>query len=231
MVRQDSAPGGGYERSERERSRSAWKATDIIAAVGGTVAPWVFLLVVFALGAATAHYDPATQTASELAIGRLGWIMRLNLCGLGTLLLVAALRLRHNGCWRWRRVLTLLGVVGAAFFIAGICVIDPGARLESVHGAVHLAAAATVFACITAAACLVLRFRLRFRFTRPVARATAWVTPLLMLSTQFFREDGGILQRVLLTLDFLFVTVIFVEMSHTAGPDPVDPRIDSRQPS
>jgi len=90
--------------------RTFFRNCGIVGIVGG-------LIVVIAdfIGIAVVDgYNPITQTISDLAIGRYGWIqdVGLNLYGISLLILAIALWRWNLGDWRWRLGATLLFLIG-----------------------------------------------------------------------------------------------------------------------
>src|SRR5262245_25115303 len=96
-------------------------------ALAGILAPISFFAIMMVLGLVTPDYDWIARYGSELSLGRFGWIMIANFIALGVveIALAAALgRTVGNRVSGW--VATgALGLLGAAFVVAGICVTDP----------------------------------------------------------------------------------------------------------
>jgi hypothetical membrane protein len=187
-------------------------------AIAGIVGPLVNYSIIFALGAATPHYNAVAQVASELSVGGHGWVMRANLLIFGALeaLFGLVLRSRPNIGRRGQRAGTLVATAGIAFFIAGLFNIDLGGSVTTVPGAIHVLAAASIFVSYTAAA-FMLRPELRDGMTGLLVRAAAWLTLPLLATTKAFSDVGGLLQRVLLGVDFAFLVSIALWLLRTSS--------------
>ncbi len=90
------------------------------------------------------HYDALTQPASQLALGKDGWLMTAAFCafGLGTLLLAAVMRRTLPGN-RW--IPALLAVAGLLGFVAAAFPTDPTGVPATTHSLIHNAGGLATF--------------------------------------------------------------------------------------
>lgn len=103
----------------------------------GIAGPPLFLLIWIVLGLLDSSYSFLTGHGSDLALGPLGWVMRLNFLVVG--LLVAALGLaRLRGGQRVIGALVLLA--GLGLFVSGIFSEDPQGAPVTTSGTIHNAA-------------------------------------------------------------------------------------------
>jgi Protein of unknown function (DUF998) len=182
-----------------------------LAALAGVVAPLAFYTVMIVLGQVTPGYNAMTRFGSELSFGSLGWIMIANFLVLGLVEIAFAARLhRAIGSHRSGRLgAVMVGVVGAALLVAGIFVTDPAGTLVSFHGALHFGAALVLFCVALPTAGLALAYR--FRDRRGFALSSAVVgagTPLLFIATFVSGEPVGLMERILIGLDFLWLAIL-----------------------
>lgn len=188
----------------------------LAGAVAGLAAPAIWYSAMIVMGATTAHYNPISRFGSDLSIGPHGWIMRLNFCLYGVLELAFALSLyRYLSTDRaGKRCAQLVGMAGCAWFVAGIFVTDPNGKMITAHGAVHVAAAMVVFSSLTAA-CLLGGRHFVGRGQRHLAtfsRVVGWSTPPLLVSTWVLPSLAGLLQRIMIGLDFVFLVMLAVQV-------------------
>lgn len=139
----------------------------------GTFCVSCFFTVMMVLGLVTPGYDWVSRIGSELSLGSLGWIMIANFIALGVVALALAAALggmigdRPSG---WVAA-AAVGLLGAAFVVAGVCVTDPSRLVSGAHtwhGVVHALMATVIFFVATPIAALAIARRLRrqHRFAR-----------------------------------------------------------------
>lgn len=113
------------------------------------------------LGLVTPGYDWVSRIGSELSLGSLGWIMIANFIALGVVALALAAALggmigdRPSG---WVAT-AAVGLLGAAFVVAGVCVTDPSRLVSGAHtwhGVVHALMATVIFFVATPIAALAI---------------------------------------------------------------------------
>jgi hypothetical protein len=196
-------------------------------------APVTFYTVMTILGQVTPGYDAMTRFASELSFGSLGWVMITNFVVLGLAELAFAVGLyRVIGPRRSGRLgAVMVGAAGAALLVAGIFVTDPAGSLVSVHGALHFGAAVVLFLLALPTAGLALAYR--FRDHRGFALSSALVgagTPVLFIATFVSGEPVGLMERILIGLDFLWLAVLAL-LVFRGGLVDLDPGRSSRDHS
>jgi len=114
------------------------------------VAPAGFFAVMMVLGFVTPGYDWVARYRSELSLGSLGWIMIADFVVLGVVELAFAVALGRVIAVRvsgWLATVAV-GLIGAAFVTAGVCVTDPAKLVSGAHtghGTVHALVAAVMF--------------------------------------------------------------------------------------
>ena len=187
-------------------------------ALAGMVVPAGFFTVMMVLGLVTPGYDWVARYGSELSLGRLGWIMIANFIALGVAeLAVAAALGRTIGDRVSGQVATAaVGLLGAAFVVAGACVTDK-ARLvtgaHTWHGMVHGLMAAVIFFIATPIAALAMARRCRGQrsFARYSA-LTAVATPLLLVAT--FNSGGllGLTERIVIAVVLAWLTIVALQL-------------------
>jgi hypothetical membrane protein len=187
-------------------------------ALAGMVAPAGFFTVMMVLGLVTPGYDWVARYGSELSLGRLGAIMIANFIALGVaeLALAAALgRTIGDGISGWVAT-AAVGLLGAAFVVAGACVTDPARLLSGAHtwhGMVHGLMAAVIFFIATPIAALATARRCRGQrgFARYSA-LTALATPLLLVAT--FSSGGllGLTERIVIAVVLAWLTTLALQL-------------------
>jgi hypothetical membrane protein len=175
-------------------------------------APAFFFLVMTILGLVTPGYDWVARYGSELSLGRLGWIMIANFIVLGVVELALAIVLgrtigdRVSG---WVAT-AAVGLIGAAFVVAGVCVTDPAKLVSGAHtwhGVVHALMAVVIFFIATPVAGLATARRLRGqrRFARYTA-LTAVGTPVLLVATFVSGSLLGLAERIVIAVVLAWLT-------------------------
>jgi hypothetical membrane protein len=213
--RPPASAAGGSERSRPPR----WARWVTLA---GMAAPAGFFTVMMALGLVTPGYDWLARYGSELSLGPLGWIMIANFVILGVVeLALAAVLGRAIGDRVSGWVATAaVGLIGAAFVTAGVCVTDP-ARLVSGahtwHGIVHALMAVVIFFIATPIAGLATARRLRRqrRFARYSA-LTAVATPALLFVTFVSGSFLGLTERIVIAVVFAWLTSLAAQLRRTS---------------
>ncbi len=127
----------------------------------GVVGPAGFVAVFLVLGVVKPGYDARARFVSEGSIGELGWIQIVNFVVFGTMLLAfaAALWNSYGNEASGRTGAGLMAAVGAGLILAGVFVTDPGTKIVSRHGLVHVIASMVVFGGLMLA-CLAFAWRL-----------------------------------------------------------------------
>jgi hypothetical protein len=158
-----------------------------------------------------AGYDAISRFGSELSIGRLGWIMTANFLFLGLceIAFAAGLHAVIGPARSGRLGARMVGVAGAAFLVLGIFVTDLQGTVMTAHGALHSGAALVLF--LVAFPAAGLAFGKRFRRERSFAlfsRVTAIASPVLFIATFLSGDVLGLMQRILLGLVFIWLTML-----------------------
>lgn len=170
----------------------------------------VFPLIVVVLHVVQAgQYHPLRQAISELALGRVGWLMMIAFCssGVGTLLLALTLR---RGATRPGVAPTLLAVAGLLSFVSAFVHADPSASaITSTHGQIHKLAGIATFIFIIAAMFVLARTFQRDASYRPLATSSR-IWALAALASFFlipFSGDAyfGLAQRILIATSLSWV--------------------------
>jgi hypothetical membrane protein len=202
-----------------------WTSWVTLAAM---VAPACFFAVMVVLGFVTPGYDWVSRIGSELSLGSLGWIMIANFIILGVVELALAAALgrtvgdRPSG---WIAT-AAIGLLGAAFVVAGVCVTDPSRLVSgahSWHGVVHALMATVIFFIATPIAALAIARRLRRkrRFAR-YSVLTAVGTPALLVATFVSGSLLGLAERIVIAVVLAWVTSLALQLRHgdlhAAGP-------------
>jgi len=203
-----SADGGPHGAGPRRWAR--WVTQAAMAAPAG------FFAVMMILGLVTPGYDWLARYGSELSLGPLGWIMIADFVALGLVeLALAAVLGRAIGDRLSGRVATAaVGLLGAAFVTAGICVTDPARLLAGAHtwhGVVHALMAVVIFFIATPVAGLATARRLRHRrrFARYSA-LTAVATPALLVATFVSGSLLGLTERIVIAVALTWLTSLAV---------------------
>jgi hypothetical protein len=193
----------------------AWVAR--IAGVAA-VAPAGFFAVMTMLGVITPGYDSLSRFGSELSLGPLGPVMIANFIVLGLAVLALAVALANKVADRasgWVAT-AAIGLTGAAFVVAGVCVTDP-ARLVSgahtLHGMIHAFMAVVIFFLATpiAAGAMARRCRTQRGFAR-YCLLVAVGTPLLLVGTFVSGSLVGLTERVVIAFVLAWITVLALRL-------------------
>lgn len=188
-------------------------------ALAAVIAPSCFFAVTMLLGFVTPGYNWVARVGSELALGSLGWIMIASFVALGVVELAFAVVLgRTIGDRASGRVATAaVGLLGAAFVVAGVCVTDPAKSVAGAHttwhGTVHALMAVVIFFVATPIAALATARRLRHqhRFAR-YSVLTAVGTPALLVTTFVSGSLLGLIERIVIAVAFAWLTSLAVRL-------------------
>ena len=187
-------------------------------ALAGIVAPAGFFTIMMVLGLVTPGYDWIARYGSELSLGRLGWIMIANFIALGVVEIALAATLgRTIGDRASGWVATgALGLLGAAFVVAGVCVTDPAKLVNgahSWHGIVHAFTAVVIFFIATPIAGLAMARRVRRQRRFAIYCAlTALATPALLVATFVSGNLLGLAERIVIAFVLTWLTVVAREL-------------------
>lgn len=176
----------------------------------GVVGPAVFVAVFLVLGAVKPGYDAAARFVSEGSIGELGWIQIANFVLLGTMLLAfaAALWNGYGNETSGRIGAGLIAAVGVSLVFAGVFVTDPGTKIVSRHGLVHVIASMVVFGGLMLA-CLAFAWRLHASGGfAAYSVATAIFIPIGIVVTNAAGRWIGLAQRALIVVAWSWITVL-----------------------
>jgi hypothetical protein len=170
------------------------------------------------LGFVTPGYDWVARYGSELSLGRLGWIMIANFVALGVVELALAVALGRSLGDRvsgWVAA-GAVGVIGAAFVVAGVCVTDPATLVGGTHtwhGFVHGLMAAVIFFIGTPVAGLAMARRARrHRGFAVYCAVTALATPALLVATFMSGNLVGLAERIVIAFVLAWLTVLAREL-------------------
>lgn len=176
----------------------------------GVVGPAVFVAVFLVLGAVKPGYDAAARFVSEGSIGELGWIQIANFVLLGTMLLAfaAALWNGYGNETSGRIGAGLIAAVGVSLVFAGVFVTDPGTKIVSRHGLVHVIASMVVFGGLMLA-CLAFAWRLHASGGfAAYSVATPIFIPIGIVVTNAAGRWIGLAQRALIVVAWSWITVL-----------------------
>jgi hypothetical membrane protein len=197
--------------------RHGWTNWVTLAAMG---APACFFTVMMVLGFVTPGYHWVSRVGSELSLGSLGWIMIANFIALGLVeLALAAAVGRTIGDRPSGWVATAaIGLLGAAFVVAGVCVTDPSRLVSGAHtwhGVVHALMATIIFLIATPIAALAIarRLRRRRRFAR-YGVLTAVGTPALLVATFSSKSLLGLGERIVIAVVLTWLTSLALQLRH-----------------
>lgn len=184
----------------------------------GPIAAVIFVLVVTVEGARRPGYDASYHTASELALGERGWIMRVNFGVMAVGMAGFALGIQQSLDTLLGGI--LFGVAATGFLASGVFAMDPvrgfppgastrGGHQETLHGKLHAVAGPPVFLAMLAAFGVVAG-QLGGAW-RLYTLATLLVGAALVVATMTaYRTDAartGLVQRSLIHLCLLWVLV------------------------
>lgn len=187
-------------------------------ASAGIVAPVGFFTIMMVLGLVTPGYDWIARYGSELSLGGLGWVMIANFIALGVVEIALAAALgRTIGDRASGWVATgAVGLVGAAFVVAGVCVTDPAKLVNgahSWHGIVHAFMAVVIFFIATPIAGLAMARRVRRQRRFAIYCAlTALATPALLVATFVSGNLLGLAERIVIAFVLTWLTVVAREL-------------------
>jgi hypothetical membrane protein len=182
-------------------------------ALAGTIAPPAFFIVMTVLGQVTPGYDWVSRYGSELSLGRLGGIMIANFIALGVVQLAMAVALGHTIGDRFSGWVATgaIGIMGAAFVVAGVCVTDPARLVQGAHtwhGIVHAFMAVVIFFITTPIAGLAMARRARrTRFARSSA-GVAVATPALLIASFMSGNLVGLAERVVIAVLLVWLSML-----------------------
>jgi hypothetical membrane protein len=191
-------------------------------AMAGIVAPAAFFTVMMVLGLIAPGYDWIARYGSELSLGPLGWIMIANFIALGVVEIALAAALgRTIGDRASGWVATgAVGLIGAAFVVAGVCVTDPAKLVNgahSWHGIVHAFMAVVIFFIATPIAGLAMARRVRRQRRFAIYSAiTALATPALLVATFMSGNLLGLAERIVIAFVLTWLTVVARELHRGA---------------
>lgn len=184
------------------------------AAQVGMIAPTGFLAVMTLLGILTPGYHPLAHYWSELSLGPLGPIMIANFVGLGVAVLALAVAVGRTIADRpsgWIATMAV-GLAGAAFVTAGVCVTDPATLVGTAHtwhGIVHAFTAVVIFFLATPIAGLAMAWRTRATRGFAVYCLTVAIgTPALLVATFFSGNLVGLTEGIVIAFVLAWLTVL-----------------------
>jgi hypothetical membrane protein len=209
------APASADQVADRPNSSPPWVDRVAQAAVA---APIVFFTVMMVLGFVTPGYNWVARYGSELSLGPLGGVMIANFIILGLVeLALAAAFVRTIASSVWGVVVAgAVGLLGAAFFVAGVCVTDPAKLITGAHtwhGIVHALMAVVIFFIATpiAALALAVGFRRQKGFAA-YCLLTAVATPALLVVTFSSGDLLGLAERIVIAVVLAWLTVVALRL-------------------
>jgi hypothetical membrane protein len=157
----------------------------------------MMLILLYPVAAITLHllptgFNPVTHELSDYANGPYGWLMTVGFLGLGlgSLLLVWIVARGHDAGLLSRATLVLLGVWGAARFLAAFFPDDLPGAVPTVHGRIHNVLGALAFFSVSIAMILASRsFRREPRWSS-LSRLSLVLGVLALIATLLF--VGGV---------------------------------------
>jgi len=165
------------------------------------------------------HYNPLSQSESDLAVGPYGYLMALGFAigGLLLLLFIVGFRRVVPREAQSRSGLVLLGVAAIGKFIIAFAATDLTARPHTIHGAIHALAAVVSFFCGALGILLLARALRRYPQMRPSPRFlvglasvtlvwTVIVIGTLVVSSQI--GVWGLFERIATGLYLLWVLLV-----------------------
>jgi hypothetical membrane protein len=201
--------------TEKTSGAAAW--IDRVT-LGAMIAPAGFFVVMTVLGLVTPGYNTLARYGSELSLGRLGWIMIANFIVLGVAELALATALGRTIADRASGWITTgaVGLLGAAFVTAGVCVTDPAKLVTGAHtwhGVVHDLMAVVIFFIATPIAALAAarRFRDHTGFARYCV-LIAVGTPVLLIATFSSGNLVGLTERIVIAVVLAWLTTLAVQI-------------------
>ena len=181
-------------------------------AIAGLIAPGLFFVTMTVLGFLTPGYSPVHTAASNLSLGKYGWVMIANFVVYGILEIIFArgLWLAYRSAQPGRLGARAVALNGVAFLVAGVFVTDPVAgKVTTLHGMLHVAAALALF--FVAWPIAMIAFARYFRTARifsVISMAAAVVIPVLFIATWADAGIFGLLERLMLAAGWAWLTVL-----------------------
>ncbi len=211
-----SVQGASVTEPKRGRDRSALLAT---VSLGGSACFVASALLLPAIS----EYSIRRDFISELAIGRYGFVQTLAFLafGIGALALAAGLRRSTKGSWGSLVGSILVGLFGIGVLLDAVFPIDPGGRMMTVAGTVHLMAALAAFVCMVVAMFVLSRtFKQSARWRS--LRSVGLVLALAALAAFFLPSGGewaGLFQRVFVGIVISWMVIVAIRL-RSAGSGP-----------
>lgn len=168
---------------------------------------------------AVSEYGIKQDFISELAIGRFGFVQTLAFAafGIGAVALAAGLRKSTKGSWGSLVGSALVGLFGIGVLLDAVFPIDPGGRMATVAGTVHLMAALVAFVCM-----IVAMFVLSKTFKQSARWRSLWHVSLLLAFSAlaaFFLPSGGewagLFQRVFMGIVIFWMVIVAIRLRST----------------
>lgn len=162
----------------------------------------MMLILLYPVAAITLHllptgFNPVTHELSDYANGPYGWLMTVGFLGLGlglgSLLLVWIVARGHDAGLLSPATLLLLGVWGAARFLAAFFHDDLPAAVPTVHGRIHNVLGALAFFSVSIAMILASRSFRREPHWSSLSRLSRVLGVLALIATLLF--VGGVESR------------------------------------
>src|SRR6201996_641780 len=157
----------------------------------------MMLILLYPVAAITLHllptgFNPVTHELSDYANGPYGWLMTVGFLGLGlgSLLLVWIVARGHDAGLLSPATLLLLGVWGAARFLAAFFHDDLPAAVPTVHGRIHNVLGALAFFSVSIAMILASRSFRREPHWSSLSRLSLVLGVLALIATLLF--VGGV---------------------------------------
>jgi hypothetical protein len=176
----------------------------------GVFGPALFIAVFVLLGVIKPGYDATARFVSEGSIGELGWIQTVNFLVLGATLLAfaAALWNSYGGEVSGLVGAGLIATTGGGLILSGVFVTDPGTKIVSRHGLVHVIAGLIVFGGLMLA-CLAFALRLRAHGEfAAYSLATGLFIPIGFVATAASGRWTGLAQRVLIIVAWAWIILL-----------------------
>lgn len=170
---------------------------------------------------AVSEYGIRGDFISELAIGRYGFFQTLAFVafGIGALALAAGLRGSTKGSWGSFAGSVLVGLLGIGVLLDAVSPIDPGGRMTTVAGTVHLVAALVAFVCV-----VVAMFVLSRTFKQSAGWRSIWSVSLVLAFAAlaaFFLPSGGewagLFQRVFVGIVVSWMVIVAIRLRSTTS--------------
>ena len=165
------------------------------------------------------EYGIKQDFISELAIGRYGFVQTLAFLafGIGAVALAAGLRKSAKGSWGSLVGSILVGLFGIGVLIDAVFPLDPGGRMVTAAGTVHLMAALVAFVCM-----IVAMFVLSRTFKQSARWRSLWQVSLVLalaaLAAFFLPSSGewaGLFQRVFVGIVISWMVIVAIRLRST----------------